>query len=74
MDHVTFERIGPGESSIRLDGECVGSVYRLPDSFNPGAHYYAVHLDEDWRGPVYVHDRARLREVAERLVDTHPFL
>ena len=74
MDHVTFERIGPGEARIRLDGECVGSVHRLPDNFNPGAHCYAVHLDEDWRGPACIHDRARIREVAERLVGTHPFL
>ena len=72
MDHVTFERINPGESRIRLDGDCVGFVYREPDALDPDAHCYVVHLNEDWRGPVSVQDRARIREVTERLVDTHP--
>ena len=72
MDHVTFERINPGESRIRLDGDCAGFVYRQPDALDPGAHCYVVHLNEDWRGPVSVQDRARIREVTERLVDTHP--
>ena len=31
-----------------------------------------IHLSEDHRGPVKVHDRARIRETAQRLVDTHP--
>ncbi len=34
-----FERIGPDESRIRLDGDCVGPVYRQPDNFNLGAHF-----------------------------------
>ena len=32
-----------------------------------------IWLDEDWRGPVRVHERSRIREVTERLVSTHPF-
>ncbi len=72
MDRVTFKRIAPDESRIYRDGDRVGDIYRQPDCLVPGAHYYVVHLDEDWRGPVRVHDRARVREVAERLVRTHP--
>ena len=72
MVHVTFKRIAPGESRIHLDGDYVGDVYRQPDGLEPGAHYYVVHLHKDRRGPVRVHDRARVRETAERLVRTHP--
>ena len=72
MDRVTFKRIAPDESRIYHDGDRVGDIYRQPDCLEPGAHYYVVHLDEDRRGPVRVHDRARVREVAERLVRTHP--
>ena len=43
-----------------------------PDILNPGEHYYVVHLDEDYRGPVRVHERSRIRDVAQYLVDTHP--
>ena len=58
MDRVTFKRIAPDESRIYHDGNRVGDIYRQPDCLEPGAHYYVVHLDEDWRGPVRVHDRA----------------
>ena len=30
------------------------------------------HLDEDPRGPVRVHDRSRIREVAEQRIRSHP--
>ena len=32
------------------------------------------HLSEDPRGPVRVHERHRVREVARHLLDTHPML
>ena len=69
---LTFRRITPEESRIYRDGDCVGEVYRQEDVLNAGAHYYVIHLSEDHRGPVKVHDRARIRTEAQRLVDTHP--
>ena len=74
MESVRFKRIAPDESRINLDGDPVGEVYRQPDCLRLGSHYFVIHLDEDHRGPVRVHDRSRIREVAERLVATHPFL
>ena len=72
MTEIAFKRIAPEESRIYRDGEYVGDVHRQPDVLEPGAHYYVIHLDEDRRGPVRVHARTRIREVAERLVETHP--
>ncbi|MXW19741.1 MAG: hypothetical protein F4Z95_02950 [Gammaproteobacteria bacterium] len=73
MSDITFKRINPRESRIYQDGDCVGDVYRQDDILNPGSHYYVIHLTEDGRGPKRVHDRRRLREVAQRMLDTHPF-
>ena len=73
MSRITFKRMSPEESRIYHDGDSVGDVYRQDDILNPGSHYYAVHLDEDFRGPVRVHDRARIREVAEQRIRSHPF-
>lgn len=72
MNRVTFKRMNPHEARIYRDGEYVGDVHRQLDVLEPGAHYYVVHLDEDRRGSIRVHERGRVREVAERLVDTHP--
>ena len=72
MDTVIFKRIAPDESRIHLGGEHVGDVYRRPDCLVPGSHYYVIHIDEDFRGPIRVHRRERIHEVAEHLVDTHP--
>ena len=70
---IAFKRITPEQSSIYdADGDFVGEVFRQPDILNPGMHFYVVHLSEDGRGPVRVHSRARIREVAQRLYDTHP--
>ena len=73
MSRITFKRMNTEESRIYQDGDYVGDVYRQDDILNPGQHYYIVHLDEDYRGPQRVHERLRIREVAQRLVDTHPF-
>ena len=73
MSPITFKRAGPHESRIYSDGDCVGDVHRHDNTLNPGSHYYVIHLTEDWRGPKRVHDRRRIREVAQRMVDTHPF-
>ena len=69
---LTFRRITPEESRIYQNGAIVGEVYRQDDLLNAGRHHYVIHLSEDHRGPVKVHDRARIRDTARRLVDTHP--
>ena len=69
---LTFRRITPEESRIYQDGAIVGEVYRQDDILIRGRHYYVIHLSEDHRRPVKVHDRARIRAEAQRLVDTHP--
>ena len=72
MSSIVFKRVSPHESRIYQDGDCVGDVYRQNDILNAGSHFYVVHLFEDWRGPKRVHERRRIRQVAQRMVDTHP--
>ena len=73
MTGITFRRIAPDECRIcAADGEHLGDVYGLDDPLCEGARYFVIHLDEDPRGPARVHDRSRVREVATRLVLTHP--
>ena len=72
MSGLSFRRIAPDESRVYRDGDHVGEVFRQQDVLSPGSHFYVVHLDEDPRGPCRVHDRNRIREVAERLVRSHP--
>ena len=72
MGSITFKRAAQDEWRIYDDdGDCVGDVFLQPDILNPGAHYYLVWLDEDPRGFVRVHDRSRVREIAQRRLDTH---
>ena len=72
MSHITFKRVAPDEARILADGEHVGDLYRQDDILKPGAVFYIVHLDEDPRGPLRVHERARIRELAEERVRSHP--
>ena len=75
MSRVTFKRIASDESRIYdADGGHAGDVYALDDILNPGARVYVVHLSEDPRGFVRVHERHRIREVAEQRLRSHPFL
>ena len=72
MTEIDFKRIAPDESRVYFDGDLVGEVYGLDDPCRPGARYYVIHLIEDPRGPLRVHDRARIREVARARVASHP--
>ncbi len=73
MDSITFKRITPRESRIYdADGDHVGDVYRQDDILVPGQVFYVLHLFEDPRGPRRVHDRSRIRDVAQSLFDSHP--
>ena len=51
----------------------MGDVYRLRDILDPARTYFEIHLAEDPRGPVRIRDRSRIREVAQRRLDTHPY-
>ena len=72
METITFKQVAPHESRIYAGGEYVGDVCRRDDILAPGHFFYVVHFDEDPRGPRRVHERRRIREVAQRLFDTHP--
>ena len=73
MDPITFKRITPRESRIYdADGDHVGNVYRQDDILAPGQVFYVIHLFDDPRGPQRVHDRSRIREVAQCRLASHP--
>ena len=72
MTGIAFKRVAPDESRIYLDGDHVGDVYALDDPMHEGARYFVVHLSEDPRDPCRVHDRDRIRGVAESRVCSHP--
>lgn len=74
MSHVTFKPIRSDESRIYdADGDYVGDVYAHDDILNPGRRVYLIVLDEDPRGWAAVRDRARIREVAEERLLSHPY-
>ncbi len=75
MSLVTFKRIAADESRIYdADGDHVGDVFAQDDILNPGARVYMIHLSEDPRGFVRVHDRSRIRQVTEERLRSHPLL
>ena len=72
MSQVTFKRIAPDESRVYQHGDHVGDVYAHDDILEPGRRVYIVHLTDDCRGWVRVHDRSRIRDVAEERLRSHP--
>ena len=72
MSPVTFKRVTPHESRIYSDGDHIGDVYRQDDILSPGQAFWIVHLHDDPRGPRRVHDRGRIRHLAQSLLDSHP--
>ena len=73
MCHVTFQRVAEDEARILADNEYVGDLYRHRDILEDGAVLFIVHLEDDPRGFVRVHQRHRVREVAAERIRTHPF-
>ena len=70
---ITFTRVGANEARIHdADGDYVGDLFRQPDILEPGEHVYVIHLSEDPRGWVRVHERKRVREVTQELLASHP--
>ena len=72
MSRIQLKRVAPDESRIFHDGDHVGDVYAHDDILRAGRRIFIIHLDEDPRGPRRVHERHRVREVAQQLVDSHP--
>ena len=73
MSEISFRRVNPTESRIYdADGDHVGDVYAHDDILRPGRRVYLVSLDEDPRGWAAVSDRARIRQVAEARLLSHP--
>ena len=71
---LTFKLAAPDEVRIYRDGQHIGDIFKDEDILNPGQHHYLIWLAEDWRGWKRVTERSRLRETAERWVETHPLL
>ena len=74
MSEISFKRVTPTESRIHdADGDHVGDVYSHDDILNPGRRVYLVLMEDDPRGWATVHDRARIREVVEARLASHPY-
>ena len=73
MTEITFLRVAEDEARILSGGEYIGDLYRRHGILNPGPHCYVLHLIDDPRGPVRVHDRSRVREVAQTMAASHPY-
>ncbi len=69
---ITFRRVSADEARIFQDGDHVGDVYRQRDILDLASSLYVIHLDEDPRGPVTVQERSHVRQVAQRLIASHP--
>ena len=74
MTDITFRLVSTDEADVLADGEYVGGLYRQDDILHPGTVFYVLHLSEDPRGPVRVHERHRVRATARQLLETHPML
>ena len=73
MCHVTFHKVADDEARIFADGEYVGDLFRHRDILSPDTLLYVLHLEDDARGFVRVHERHRVREVAVQRILSHPF-
>ena len=72
---VTFTRVGANEARIHdADGDYVGDLFRQRDILNPASSFFVIHLSDDPRGPVRVHERSRVREVTQELLASHPLM
>ena len=70
---IRFVRTSDESAQILVAGKCVGDVCAYDDIRQPGKRVYVIGLDDDWRGPRRVDDRNRVRETAQRMVDTLPW-
>ena len=70
---VRFFRTSREEARIYVGDDYVGDVFAYDDLLHPGTRVFEIHLFEDYRGPRRLHDRSRVRETAQRMVDTLPW-
>ena len=68
--NIRFKKTLPDHAHIYHGQELVGELTRQPDCLVPGSFFYVVHLFDDRRGPLRVHDRKRILEVAEQRIRT----
>ena len=71
---INFKRTLPDHAHIYHGQDLVGELTRQPDLLKPGSWFYVVHLFDDRRGPVRVHDRKthpRGRRAAHSDMRTH---
>ena len=72
MSTIGFRQGAADEWRIVQDDEHVGDVYRHRDILDEDAVFFIVHLAEDPRGFVRVHDPARVRDVVHARLQSHP--
>ena len=68
--HIQFKRTLSNHAHIYHGGELVEELTKQPDLLKHGTWFYVVHLFDDCRGPTRIHDRKRVREVAEERIRT----
>ena len=67
---IRFKRTLPDHAHMYHDQELVGELTKQPDLLNPSSFFYVVHLFDDRSGPIRIHDRNRILEVAEQRIST----
>ena len=67
---IHFKRTLPDHAHMYHDQELVGELTKQPDLLNAGSFFYVVHLFNDRRGPIRIHNRNRILEVAEQRIRT----
>ena len=67
---IHFKRTLPDHAHIYHDQELVGELTKQTDLLKHGSFFYVVHMFDDRRGPIRVHDRNRVLEVAEQRIRT----
>ena len=67
---IRFKRTLPDHAHMYHGEELVGELTRQADCLNPGAFYFVIHLFDDHRGPIRVHDPKRFRELAKQRIRT----
>ncbi len=72
---IVFRKANDNEVRIYdADGDHVGDVIPQRDILCLSSSHFIIHMNEDPRGFVRVHEHSRVRETAQPLLDTHPLL
>ena len=68
--NIRFKQTVSDHAHMYHSQELVGELTRQPDVLKPGSWFYVIHLFDDVRGPIRIHDRKRIHEVAEQRIRT----